>query len=366
MMQLFMSFPLFIQAALIIITLSLLGWVVTLINLLYNRWKGNREDQERRDTEPLFQELFLHHIFLPKTEELQPNVLQEFKMKYLGRKRVRRRLVADMLHYQQLFSGTIGSRMEQLYVSLELHKDSLKYLKSRKPKKLLLALNEFLNMHLLLTDIDLEGLQKHKHPLVREIARRYILKMTPNDPFQIFTNLDEPLSKREQIELFKVITEMEYRKLPNFAMWIQADRQPSLISLCLKLAVYFQQYDSIPVITRLLELEDAQIRKEAINALGKLHQDKAERTLVALYDHEEEDVKIEILKALGRINSGHYLNLLKQACEQEESIALRKHAAHSIYNHRERGQEVWDTLRSKEDPEIQTVLNHAANKLIRY
>lgn len=366
MMQTFMGFPLFIQGAVIIIGISLLGWLINVVNLLFTRWKGNREDKERRKMEPVFQELFLHHVFLPEIEEQQGESLQQFKARYLGNKKVRKRLIADILHYQQLFSGAIGDRLKALYQTLELYQDANKSLKSRKPDKLLLALSEFLDMQIWIEDIDLAKMQKHKHPLVREIARRYILKMVPEDPFQIFSNLEEPLSKREQIELFKIITEMEHRKIPNFALWIQQGREPSLISLCLKLAVYFQQYDSIPVISAMLDNEDISLRKEAVNALGKLHQGRAEKSLAGLYDQEGEAVKKEILKALGRISSGNYLNLLKHAFEQESSVRLRKHAARSIYNHRERGRDVWETLRNKEDETSQQILNHASNKLIRY
>src|SRR5690606_3083423 len=117
--------------------------------------------------------------------------------------------------------------------------------------------------------------------------RRYIITMEEQGVVRVFDSITAPISGIEQLELFQVISELDILKIPDFGNWISNDHPHSLVSLCLKLIVYFQQYHAVPVVLQLLETEDNVLKNKAINALGKLLQKESEPSLIIMYDDQE-------------------------------------------------------------------------------
>jgi|GEM_PF-5465650 len=364
----FFQFPLFIQIALVVIILCLIGLMFTSIGMASTRWLGYKNAQLTEKYEPIFLKLFTQLVFDFHPERTAENAqtIALAEKEYLQSKKVRRLLVGYILHYKTLFSGSVGRRLVSLYKDFDLQRDALSGLKSNRKETLVLALKELLDMQVPVDPLLFTVLKKHKQIQVREMARRCILTLSEQNPFQVFDELNEPLSQWEQLELFKVISEMNYNKIPKFAHWIHDKSDPSLISLCLKLTVYFQQYDSVPILIKMLKTTDVTLRAEVINALGKLHQPECEAAMVKLYDNEVEAVKIEIIKALGRTGSGDYLNLLKSIFDHEPSVLLRKHAAKSIIKHDALGKRVYDVLYKQGQAADRIILDHVANTNIKY
>lgn len=362
------SYPFFIQGALFVILIILIGLVTTYLYIVFVRLKSNRDHTLRNNYEPKFRALFIEEIIIneDKTPEYFEEIVEKFRKVNLKRRAVRRILIQDIIHFRDQFSGQVHERLRQLYLDLDLHADAKAGLRSTKAKVIIMALKELMEMRVYSSYFDSENLLNHENPYVREVSRRYIISLEKEGVARVFNTLTEPLSGMEQLELFQGITSISNLEIPDFSQWIRREQEYSLVSLCLKLTAHFQQYTSVPVIEQLLTTDNSVLRKEAVNALGKLMQVQSEDSLVSIYDDQEEEVKVEIVKAIGKIGSGTRLNFLKYIFDNESGIELKKHAAKSIMNHDVQGLFLFSNLYEKASIENRTILNHAANSHIQY
>ncbi len=364
----FTTYPLFLQGALVMIFLLLIALFITYIYIVFIRWRGSVHTRLLSKYENKFRELLILDIIA--NENLRASdyeeSLNQFKNLHLDRKKVRRILIKNIRHFRKLFLGRTNELLRKLYIDLDLHRDAINGLQSRNSDIIIISIKELIVMgiqdHRLTTDTFLS----HKNRYIRQITRHYIIAMEDDGIAKVFDNLTQPMSGIEQLELFETITSLAIPNHPDFSQWIRIENPHTLVSLCLKLVVHFQQFASIAVINRLLETESQQLKNEAINALGKLLQTESESILVSLYDEEKDDAKLEIIKALGRIASGKRINFLKYILDNEPSILLRKYAAKSIVSHDVIGSSFMMNMHERASPENQVVLSHALNSNIRY
>lgn len=367
-MNKFASYPFFIQGALVVIFLLLVALVVTYIYIGSVRLKNSIITRLSNKYQNKFREILITDIITnenPTVEEFEATLLK-LKALHRGKKRIKKILVEDIEHFRAQFSGTPNELLRKLYIGLNLHAAAKAGIHSENTNTVIFSIKELMTMNIQEPQLYRDKFLKHKNQYITQIARRYIIEMEPNGIERVFDTLTQPLSGIEQLELFRVITGLGMREMPEFSKWIHSDKPHSLVSLCLKLAVHFQQFNSIPIIEQLLVTENNQLKKEAINALGKLLQTDSESILVNLYDEENEDTKIEIIKALGRIASGERLNFLKYIFDNESAILLKKHAAKSIVNHDIKGTLFLTNMYKKASQENQVVLNHVLNTNIKY
>lgn len=364
----FTSYPLFIQGALLVILITIVAVIITYFYIIIIRLKGNFDNKLRKKYEPKFHDLLIYEIVTNDSSSVKPSDLtvNKFKELDLRRKSVRLILIQSIRHFRAQFSGQTNVALRELYIKLNLQADALANLHSTRPHSIIMAIKELMEMNIFEPEIGTDSFLKHKNRYIREITRKYIIVMDEEGVSKVFTSIVEPLSGIEQLELFHVITEKGTSKICDFSNWVNNDFPSSLVSLCLKLIVHFQQYNSTPIILQLLATEDRTLKREAINALGKLLQVQSESDLVAMYDDEPEEEKIEIIKALGRIGSGNKLSFLKYVFDNEPAIQLKKHAAKSIVNHNSVGLFLFNNMYIKASPLNRTILAHASNNNIKY
>lgn len=364
----FSPYPFFIQAALVVIVLMLITLVITYIYIVSIRLKSNSTERFRGKYEPAFRELLINEIIANDEQDINSFELtvNKFRKFDLTKRKVRAILVQNILHFRLQFSGKTNEALRQLYIELNLHRDALNTLNYTDDNAVIMAIKELTFMDIYKEEIGSEKFLQHQNQYVREISRRYVIVMRDSGVTDVFDSITESISGIEKLELFQVITELKMARIPDFSSWIKEDQPYSLVSLCLKLVVYFQQYDCISTIIKLLETENNALKRDAINSLGKLLQEESESSIVSVYDVHNEGVKIEIIKAIGRIGSGKQLNFLKSIFDHESSIELKKHAAKSIVNHGPSGEFLFNNIFEKASLDSRLILNHSSNKNIKY
>jgi HEAT repeat protein len=140
---------------------------------------------------------------------------------------------------------------------------------------------------------------------------------------------------------------------------------PSVISFYLKLIVHFKQKDAIPEMKELLSSGNIQIVKETIHALGELKDVHIEDFFIANYKYQPVECKIEILKALGKVNSKRHLNFLIQEFNETDILDIKKHAAKSLINKNPDSGKLLAFLYGDSKGLNNTVLHHVLNPLIK-
>lgn len=363
----FSEYSLFIKVVLIFSLFFLLGLIFTYLSIAFVRWKAAKEQRFRAHYQTRFHTLFIEEVLLIEqdTPSSLANSVKKFSEFNLNNKRVRRALAEEIIQFRSQFLGTTADRFRELYLALNLQRDLEKSVKSRSIKKIVLAVKELIELEIRAPWFEVESFLRHKNQYVREICRRYVITTVEDGISKVFNSLNESLTGVEELEIFQSITTLKGLDIPEFSQWLKEENDFSLVSLCLKLVVYFQQYSAVPAIESLLFTENLTLRKEAVNALGKLMQPASEESLARIYDEQNEPVKIEIIKALGRICSGERLNLLQSIFLKERGIELRKRAVRAIMNHGEQGELLVSNLYMKAASDDRVIINHMANNLIK-
>ncbi|UYQ94825.1 HEAT repeat domain-containing protein [Chitinophaga horti] len=365
--------PLIIQIALVFIVIAVTATLLAYFSILWARFKGNQRDKRLAKLQPMIDQLLIEHILMNEAlndPELSPNQVQlpieVFELPVFQKKWARQALIDRLINFRKNVRGAMGDLIHNLYVQLELDKDTLNKMKSGKWEKKVQALYEFTSMNMSIADVTILPLTNSRNRELRAAARHAYIKLSKNEPFKFFDVATEPLLEWDQVELFKIISTTEHIAIPNFAQWITYSTNKSVVSFCLKLVVHYNQISAVPAVVKLLGTKDHYLRADAINCLGKLKVETVEEKLVYMYDTQPLLCQLEILKAIGRISSGKYIDFLRQEFLHATDFEVRKHAAKSIINNQWAAKGLVQELVDTSTPENKLILKHSMNPLIKY
>ncbi len=368
----FLYFPIVIQIAVIFIFVALASTTLAYGSILYRRFQGHRRDQKLARINPKIDHLITENIILNEgiledipVEQIEID-LEGFRRPLFRKKWVRQALIDRIMEYRKNFVGSIGELLRLVYLELELEKDSFRKMKSPRWEKKVQALVEFSSMDITIADVNILPLTNSKIRELRAEARHAYIKLSKNEPFKFFDIATEPLLMWDQIELFKIITSTKDIAIPNFARWVTYSSNKSVISFCLKLIVYYNQQAAVPAVIKLLDTKDHYLRADAINCLGKMKIEEVEAKLVGIYNHQPLICQTEILKAIGRIESGKYIEFLRHEFLHATDFDLRKNAARSLVKNEWMAKDVIQDLMATSTPDNLLILKHCMNPLIKH
>jgi hypothetical protein len=368
----YLNLPLVIQIACVFILVALFATSLAYGSIVVRRYNGYRKDKRLATVNPRIDQLLTDHIVL--NESLSQNIpvdqielpLDDFRIP-LFRTRVGKQMLIDrIVNYKKSFAGSIGALLRQLYLELELDKISSKKMKSGKWNRKVQGMIELTDMDMSISDVNILPLTNSKNRALRAEARNAYIKLSKNEPFKFFDVVTEPLLMWDQIELFKTITTTEEISIPHFARWVTYSSNKSIISFCLKLIVHYNQEDAAQSVIRLLDNKDHALRADAINCLGKLRCEEAEDRLIGIYSNQPLNCQIEILKAIGRIDTGKNISFLRHEFLHSSDFDIRKNAAKSLIKTRSVPQSLLQELIETGTAENKLILKHCMNPLIKF
>jgi HEAT repeat protein len=210
----------------------------------------------------------------------------------------------------------------------------------------------------------LQTLLEDKNSYIREYARLSMMKFAKGDSLQVLHELNEPISQWEEIEIFLLLQQRENFTLPSLEGLISVDKEPTIVSLCLRLAVYFKQQSSIPLIIELIQTPDLVLRAEAITALGQLEAQDAAKYLIDIYPEQPHNIRLTVLTALGKIRSARYLGFLENEFFSSTDFEIKKYASDAIIKLYPLSKSTIDKMKDSEVPLNQSILGHSLDPLI--
>ena len=364
--------PISIQIAFIFIAVAVTCTVLAYLSILRGRYKSYRHEKKLKYLHPIIDNLLMDNILL--NEELASDIpadqvqlnIEGFRIREFEHSWAREALICRLIHYRNNVRGSMGEQLRNLYIQLDLDKDSLKKMKSRKWDKKVKALAELTNMNMSIADVTILPLTNSNNRELRAAARHAYIKLSKNEPFKFFDVVTEPLLLWDQVELFKIISTTEHIAIPNFAQWITYSTNKTIVAFCLKLVVHYNQLSAVPAATKLLDTKDHYLRADAINCLGKLKIEEVQEKMIHMYNSQPLNCRLEILKALGRISSGKYVDFLRQEFLHSTDFEVRKHAAKSLINNAWAAKGLIQELIDTATSENKLILKHCMNPLIKF
>ncbi|HEU0228791.1 MAG TPA: HEAT repeat domain-containing protein [Arachidicoccus soli] len=365
--------PIIIQVSIIFIILALLSTISAYTIIVVGRYKNNRHAKKSSQLNQIIDNALMEHIFLNedidnelKSESIDRSIYSDFFVSPFNKNWAKQGLVDRLISYKKNVEGLMGKQLKNLYLQLALDKFSIQKLKSRNIGKQIRALNELTEMEISVADTLILPLTNSRNRDLRAAARRAYIKLSKNDPFKFFDIATENLLQWDQIELFSIISSTKEIAIPNFARWVTYSTNKGVVSFCLTLIVYYNQISAVSSVIKLLQTKDHELRGKAINTLGKLKVEEVEEALINIYQTQPQDCQIEILKALGRISSGEYVNFLHQEFLYSTDFEIRKHAAKSLIKNNWAAKEMINELLETASGENKLILKHCLNPLIKY
>ena len=361
-----------IQIAIVFIVVAVTCTIIAYLSILTGRYKAHRREKKLARLHPVLAELLMEHILL--NDELTNDIpadqvqlpIEVFQQPVFGKKWARQALINRLIHYRNNVRGSMGEQLRNLYIQLELDKDSLKKMKSSKWDLKVQALAELTSMNMSIADVTILPLTNSRNRELRAAARHAYIKLSKNEPFKFFDVVTEPLLMWDQVELFRIISTTEHIAIPNFAQWITYSTNKSIVSFCLKLVVHYNQISAVPAVIKLLDTKDHYLRADAINCLGKMKIEEVEEKLIHIFNSQPQNCRVEILKALGRINSGKYVDFLRQEFLHSTDFEIRKHAAKSLIRNQWAAKGMINELIETATAENKLILKHSMNPLIKF
>lgn len=364
--------PLFIEIALAFIFIAVLLTIIAYCVILFRRWKGYVTEKRTAYMSPKIEELITEQVLLNENLERIPIEEIEFDQDAIRNRMFRKPWVQQMIidiliQYRKNFRGEVGDLLRKLYIDMELQADSFEKMKSLKWDCKIKGVMELTQMNIAISDVTILPLTNSSNPSLRSAARNAYIQLSKNEPFKFFDIATELLLPWDQLDMFKIITTTKDIAIPNFSRWVSYSKNKSIVSFCLKLIAHYDQQSALPSVMELLDSTDHDFRADAINCLGKLSAEIAEEKLVRIYPSQPLNCQLEILKALGRIGSGKYLEFLKLEFQYSTNFNIRMSAARSIIKHNtQNSRRIVEELLEITHEENQLIIKHCQNPLINY
>lgn len=368
----FGDLPLVVKISIISIIFSIILIIYIQLRIILTRIKGHLKQNRINHLFPKIDQLILENVLLndPSSfseyipvEKVEMDIIP-FQKQILNHNRNQQFFIDRLIDYRREFTGDIGYLLRKLYIELNLDKVSLKKIKHYSWEKKVKGIDELERMDIPINDALILPLTNSKRPELRAKARNAYVKLSKNEPFKFFDVTTEPLLKWDQIELFSTITTSPKIAIPNFARWVTYSNNVSIVSFCLKLIAYFEQYEAGEAVMKVLQRKNHLLRVDAIRCLGQLRYIESEPQLIHLYNNQPVICQIEILKALGLMATGKSTDFIKQEFLYSTDFDIRKNAADALvklYDYKQ-----IEELMQSTSPENQLILKHCKDPLIKY
>ncbi len=297
------QYPVIIMIALVVSLLALAMIFVTLGIIYFHRIKTEDKNEEEAASELIIIEELNKHILrydslneVPEKElRTVVNKLTRLKQKSLVFTKV---LTRTLMSFSILLTGTIQLVINATYNLLKLRENTLKKLKSKLWFVKIEGLREVQEINDNHSISQVITLTKDNNINVRVSAYAALMQLDYEEKYKFLVNEKETLTQWHQIILTYAMEKIDPNDLPDFKAYLGSTNK-SIVLLCMKLILHYNQLNAVASLIALLNHENDEIRCFVIQALGKLNADEAEQKLIERYPNESLSNKAQILLSLG-------------------------------------------------------------------
>ena len=215
-------------------------------------------------------EVWISHIILEETEadiQLPPKFYRILKNKH-----ARQFAINELINCKKNFSGTVADTIVQLYNQLDLKKDSLKKLNSK--RKWHVKARGIQELYLMDQKDVLKPIYKNtnnKNEFVRMEAQTGVIHMTGFAGLRFLDVISYPLTEWQQIKLLEQLrlTSKKEDLSENIGDWLLS-KNVTVVVFALKLADEYQQFTLRDNVINCLVHPQEQVRTQAVKTLVKL------------------------------------------------------------------------------------------------
>jgi hypothetical protein len=253
---------------------------------------------------------------------------------------IRQQVMTNLLiELKKSFSGRAARQFEELYYALGLVHFSKTKLQKRDWQQKAAGLRELSEMQC--TDPEVIQIvsrwQAHEQPLLAEEARIAAIRIKFVSLLELLDRQKEELLPMQALRMQHHFASLPEEEMPDFSRWLQSENE-SIVLFALKMIEEQQQATAYGEIPKLFAHSSERLVTRAIEAAGRLEVKSAVPALFNLLDHENEQIRIASLRAIGALGTQYHAELL-QPIARHAAPCQRTAAASAIHHIRRRCEE---------------------------
>ncbi len=290
------------------------------------------------------------------------NITDAFDSEDLTDSLSRETLMDEIIHLHENFTGETAERLEEIYMRLNFHFDSIQKLNNRKWYVIAKGMREVALMNIRQALPDVQKFLNNKNEILRMESRIAIMKLSEQDPLSFLAKETAPLSGWDTANIYAMLSKMPEKMIPDFSTWLNSPNK-DVVLFCVQMIGTFRQQESVNILLNLLKSEDERIRSASIKALRSLNAAAAEKPIIDMYPKENLSMRTEILRTLEVVGSQHSIPFLEKILRQPlEDFALMIQAVRALLALGANGNNIVENILRQAGPELQLVINHAKDK----
>lgn len=252
----------------------------------------------------------------------EPFPITSRTQKMLANYHFKRLLTKELISAKKNISGVSALNLKKLYIQLNLDKDAVLrlsskkwYIKAKAIQELgIMEQKEYLNKIYRCTN--------HKNELVRMEAQTTIVKLYGFEGLRFLDVISYQLTEWQQIKLLKQLSQLPPENFNGIEKWLKA-KNFSVITFALKLVRNYHIFELYNEVIECLTNEKEDIRLETIYTLEKIYNADTANILLERYEHETLKNQKVIVNVLQNIASDENIPTLINFLEQGDNDLKR-------------------------------------------
>lgn len=337
-----------------LIVILIVVMILVLIFTLILRTRRQRSQRREQSDRQIYQDSITEYLF-------DENARQPETLRRADSPQKKQLLIDEIMQLYANLSGEISNRLRELYIDLGLDNESVQKTKSPQWHIRAKGFRELAQMNVKTVNDEIERCLNSPNDVLRMEAQLAMVRLNYEDPFSFLDKLDKAFTAWEQLHVYEMIQRYQI-PVPDFTRWIHS-RNLSIVVFCIRMIRAFKQADSIKTILPLLTHSNPEIREETIVTLGDLQNIEILPVLKERYNHESEDARVLIIKAMSKIPDESNIEFLRGILEP--SNELRLEAADALARIESFGVRGIETILKRSDEDLQAVARHILDNKIQ-
>lgn len=331
---------------------------IILIVILLNRKRQEYISKRKQILLEKYQELLVDYLF---SSEINGATYLEIN-KIAASKFNRKILINQMIDLSINLTGNAKDKLRNLFISLELDKDSVRKVYSNKWHVKIKGFRELAFMNIKDANEEIIRCLQSRNNTVRMEAQLAMVRLNPEDSFSFLDQLTKTFTLWEQLTVYETIMFHDL-SIPQFDRWLYS-KNKSVVIYALRMIEVFKQNETYPNLFWMLVNEDPEIRKITIRVIGNLKIKEALPHLKRLYKSENYENCLTIVQSMSKMPDKSVLNFLKLVLDKEDDVQLQIEAAMAINHMGDTGTKTLHKLMESDYKNYQIIIKHILDKRI--
>ena len=300
-----------------LLSLMVLVFIFILIFSFYKR----RLENKKRTWQDHLATMISQAIFFEKEGDKDLEITQEVQQ-LMPNETFRQYFIDELIHAKKNLSGAPIENLIHLYERLELDKDSLKKLGSKKWHIKAKGIQELAIMEQVKYVRQIFRLTNDANELVRNEAQCALVNFYGFKGLRFLNVILYAISRWQQIQLLNYLHDLQDVSPVQLKKWLRSPND-SVVTLALMLADLYSCQEVYSEVIHCLQNANTQVKMGALDYLKKINRPDTSSEIIKCYASSERKVKLIILSVLRETgNEGQLPFLLKQLHHIDDTIKL--------------------------------------------